>query len=347
MIEAIDLFCGAGGLTSGLLKSGIIVKAGYDIEDKCRYAYEFNNKASFINKDISIVTRQDLHQWYSGKALRLLAGCAPCQPFSKYNQGKDTTGDKKWPLLYSFARLIEEELPELVTMENVPEVTKHQVYHDFVSKLESLGYYTCAQKIICADYGIPQNRQRHVLLASRLGPIELISPTHQDNWVTVRDVIGELPELSAGQIDPNDDLHRAAKLNTLNLKRIRASKPGGSWRDWSEELKLDCHKKKSGATYGSVYGRMEWDRPSPTMTTQCYGYGNGRFGHPEQDRAISLREAAIFQTFDKEYQFNHPDNQLTTRELGTMIGNAVPVRLGEIIGLSFIQHLKTLQIFYR
>ncbi len=345
MIEAIDLFCGAGGLTAGLLKAGINVKAGYDIEEKCRYAYEFNNKACFINKDVSLVNGREINSWYSQNVPRLLAGCAPCQPFSKYNQGRDTTNDKKWPLLYSFSRLIEEELPELVTMENVPDVTKHQVYHDFILKLEELGYYTCGQTVVCADYGIPQNRQRHVLLASRLGEIKLISPTHQDNWVTVRDVIEGLPKLVAGQTDIEDNLHRAARLSILNLKRIKASKPGGSWRDWPDDLKLNCHKKKSGATYGSVYGRMEWDRPSPTMTTQCYGYGNGRFGHPEQNRAISLREAAIFQTFDKKYQFNSPNNQLTTRELGTMIGNAVPVRLGEIIGLSFLKHLELLGIF--
>ncbi|MDP8051031.1 DNA cytosine methyltransferase [Pasteurella atlantica] len=340
MIEAIDLFCGAGGLTAGLQQAGIKVKAGYDIEEKCRYAFEFNNQTIFINKDVSLVGSGELRQWYSKGAIRLLAGCAPCQPFSKYNQGKNTTLDKKWPLLYSFARLIEEELPELVTMENVPEVTKHQVYHDFVKKLESLGYYTWADTVVCADYGVPQNRRRHVLLASRLGSIKLIEPTHKDNWVTVKDVIRELPKIRAGEQLESDLLHRCSSLNQVNLKRIKMSKPGGTWKDWPEDLRLVCHKKKSGSNYGSVYGRMEWDKPSPTMTTQCFGYGNGRFGHPEQDRAISLREAAIFQTFPKDYQFSHPDDNLRMRELGTMIGNAVPVRLGETIGLSLIKHLQ-------
>lgn len=339
MIEAIDLFCGAGGLTAGLRRAGIKVKAGYDIEEQCRYAFEFNNNAEFVNKDVSLVENIEIAQHYSRGAIRLLAGCAPCQPFSKYNQGKDTSLDKKWPLLYAFVRLIEGNLPELVTMENVPEVVKHQVYHDFVKKLETLGYYTWADTVTCADYGVPQRRRRHVLLASRLGPIELIEPTHKENWVSVKEAIGHLPKIKAGEQHKDDPLHRAVSLNELNLKRIRASKQGGSWKDWPEELRLACHRKDSGSTYVSIYGRMHWDEPSPTMTTQCYGYGNGRFGHPEQDRAISLREAAIFQSFPDDYQFHPADVKMQTKVVGRMIGNAVPVRLGEIIGLSLKNHL--------
>lgn len=340
MIEAIDLFCGAGGLTAGLQQAGIKVKAGYDIEEQCRYAFEFNNHTEFVNKDVSLVDNEEIARRFSKKAIRLLAGCAPCQPFSKYNQGKDTTTDKKWPLLYAFARLIEGNLPELVTMENVPEVVKHQVYHDFVKKLEKLGYHTWADTVVCADYGVPQRRRRHVLLASRLGPIHLIDPTHKEKWINIKEVIGHLPAINAGEQHPDDPLHRAVSLNTLNLKRIRASKQGGSWKDWPEELQLACHKKSSGSTYVSIYGRMKWDEPSPTMTTQCYGYGNGRFGHPEQDRAISLREAAIFQSFPDDYQFYPVDSKMQTKDVGRMIGNAVPVRLGEVIGLSLQHHLK-------
>ena len=125
-IKVVDLFCGAGGLTAGLQQAGIKVKAGYDIEEQCRYAFEFNNNAEFVNKDVAQVENVEIAQRYSHDAIRLLAGCAPCQPFSKYNQGKDTSLDKKWPLLYAFARLIEGNLPELVTMENVPDVVKHQ-----------------------------------------------------------------------------------------------------------------------------------------------------------------------------------------------------------------------------
>ncbi|HED4436866.1 TPA: DNA cytosine methyltransferase [Pasteurella multocida] len=340
MIEAIDLFCGAGGLTAGLQKAGIKVKAGYDIEEACRYAFEFNNKSEFINKDVSLIDNAEIANKYSHGVIRLLAGCAPCQPFSKYNQGKDVEIDKKWSLLYAFARLIEGNLPELVTMENVPEVVKHQVYHDFVRRLESLGYHIWSDAVFCADYGVPQCRRRHVLLASRLGPIELIPPTHKNNWVSIREVIEHLPPIESGEQHPLDPLHRAVSLNAINLKRIRASRQGGTWRDWPEELRLACHKKNTGANYVGIYGRMSWDEPSPTMTTQCYGYGNGRFGHPEQDRAISLREAAIFQSFPDDYQFHPSSIKLQTKELGKMIGNAVPVRLGEVIGLSLKSHLE-------
>lgn len=342
IINAIDLFCGAGGLTSGLQKAGIKVMAGYDIEEQCRFAYEFNNHTRFINKDVSLIDKNELAQHYSSGSIRLLAGCAPCQPFSKYNQGKDITLDQKWLLLYEFSRLIEINLPELVTMENVPEVVKYDVYNDFLEKLKKLGYYIWADTVICANYGIPQNRRRHVLLASLLGKIELIEPTHKDYWISVRDAISHLPRIKSGEQDKQDSLHRSVALNEINLKRIRASKQGGSWKDWPEDLRLECHKKSSGSTYVSIYGRMKWDEPSPTITTQCYGYGNGRFGHPEQDRAISLREAALLQSFPSNYQFYPSNIKAKTKDIGKMIGNAVPVRLGEIIGLSFKKHIESL-----
>lgn len=338
MIEAVDLFCGAGGLTAGLRQAGVTVRAGYDIEESCRFAYEHNNHAQFIKQDVGELTGDDINGWYQDpNALRLLAGCAPCQPFSTYNQGKDTTKDKKWPLLGAFARLIKEAQPELVTMENVPSVTKHKIYHDFVESLKDEGYHVWADTVKCIEYGLPQNRRRHVLLASKLGPIELIPATHPKP-VTVKEVIGELEPIPAGVENPNDPMHRASKLSELNMRRIKHSLPGGSWNDWPEELVAGCHTKQSGKTYSSVYGRMRWEEPSPTMTTLCFGFGNGRFGHPEQDRAISLREAAMLQSFPQDYLFSPPDQPVFFRTTGRMIGNAVPVRLGEIIGTSFRQH---------
>lgn len=335
-IEAVDLFCGVGGLTAGLISAGIKVKAGYDIESACKFAYEYNNKAIFVHKNVENVTGEEVKQWYSPNTLKLLAGCAPCQPFSKYTQGKDTSKDAKWPLLYHFSRLIKEVSPDLVTMENVPEVIKHQVYHDFINELRSLGYQVFAKEVACIEYGVPQTRKRHVVLASKIGDISLIPATHKFP-VTVREVIGELEAISAGQKSDSDYLHCSAKLSELNLSRIKASKPGGTWRDWPYELRAECHKKSSGKSYTGVYGRMEWDKPAPTMTTLCHGFGNGRFGHPEQDRAISLREAALFQTFPQNYHFSPNTLPLSMAQIGRMIGNAVPVRLGEIVGLSFKQ----------
>lgn len=342
MIDTVDLFCGAGGLTAGLRRVGLAVRAGYDIDRNCKYAYEENNGATFVAKSVEDVSGTEIAKWYRPGAIKLLAGCAPCQPFSSYNQGRDTRSDRKWPLLYAFMRLIKEVQPELVTMENVPDVTKHEVYHDFVKALRDMNYSVWAERVSCTEYGLPQQRRRHVLLASKLGPISLIGPTHDDHPVTVEKAIAHLPPIASGECDPHDPLHRASRLTPLNLKRIIHSRPGGSWKDWPPKLRAACHQKASGKSYPSVYGRMRWDQPSPTMTTLCYGFGNGRFGHPEQNRGISLREAALLQSFPLDYVFM-PSKDITFKSVGRMIGNAVPVRLGEVIGLSLKKHVEELR----
>lgn len=341
-IQAIDLFCGAGGLTRGLLDAGIHVRAGYDIDTACEFPYvENNDGAVFIERSVDDICVDDIKAVLGETGIRLIAGCAPCQPFSKYRQGKDTKKDQKWGLLYQFERIVRECHPDLVTMENVPELSRHKVFADFRLTLASLGYHVDAKVVDCRGYGLPQYRLRLVLVASRLGPISVPCPTHSpDDYVTVKQAIGHLPSIQAGQQHPKDPMHIAAGLSALNLKRIRQSKPGGTWRDWEPELVAKCHRKSSGMTYRSVYGRMRWDEPSPTMTTQCYGFGNGRFGHPEQDRAISLREAAIFQSFPETYRFVPEGKKVEITPVGRMIGNAVPVKLGEAIGTSLIRHVK-------
>ena len=202
------------------------------------------------------------------------------------------------------------------------------------------GYRKWWSVIDCAAVGVPQTRKRLVLLASRLdgGPLRLLPPAPLT--VTVRQAIEALPAIQAGEVHPADALHSAPSLSELNLLRIRASRPGGTWRDWPAELQAACHRKDTGATYPSVYGRMEWDRPGPTITTQCFGYGNGRFGHPSQDRAISLREAAMLQTFPESYRFLPEGSPIRFNRLGRLIGNAVPVRLGEVIAHSLLAHLR-------
>lgn len=341
---AIDLFCGVGGLTKGLEQAGINVVAGIDFEPNCQYAYEENNNAKFIQRDITTVTPEELCSLYPDNLdIHILAGCAPCQPFSKYTQRyrKDGYKDEKWRLLYSFGNLAKKTRPEIIAMENVPELEKTSVFSDFVKELGSCGYHISHQVVYCPDYGIPQSRKRLVLLASLLGNIELIPPTHTpQNYVTVRDAIGNLPPLIAGSTDPNDLMHSATTLSEKNIRRIQQSVPGGTWRDWDEDLRLKCHKKNTGKTYPSVYGRMLWDAPSPTITTQFYGYGNGRFGHPDQDRALSLREGAILQSFPPDYKFIKSTSILNKHQLGLQIGNAVPVRLGEVIGISIINHIR-------
>jgi len=332
---AVDLFCGVGGLTRGLLDAGIQSVAGYDIDEACRYPY---------NQSVTELTGRQLSKHFPKGHVRILVGCAPCQTFSKYTQGLNNGNDPKWTILNEFARLVRELKPEIVSMENVPELQRHSVFHDFLDMLRDEGFYFTADPekrvVYCPTYGVPQHRSRVVIVASRFGPIDLIPPTHTpDRFRKVSDVLRSLPPLEAGDESSRDPMHRTSRLAPKNLRRIHHSKPGGTWRDWPRELVAKCHQEKTGKTYPSVYGRMEWDKPSPTITTQFYGFGNGRFGHPEQDRAISLREGAILQSFPKDYKFVKPNGEYCFKTIGRMIGNAVPVRLGEVIGDSIRLHL--------
>lgn len=339
----VDLFCGAGGLTTGLIGAGVNVVAGVDFDEACRYPYEANHEGiKFFSTDVAALCGSTVRKWYGDAMVRVLAGCAPCQPFSsyahRYRKGEKTDEDDRWSLLDHFGRLVGESMPDIVTMENVPAVIKHSVFTNFDSTLKQLGYKVWFDVIDCARFGLPQRRHRTVLLASRHGEIKLRESVASEVR-TVQDVIKGLPVLRHGGADKTDRLHTASCLSELNYKRITVSKPGGTWRDWPAELRADCHKKKSGKTYPSVYGRMTWDEPAPTLTTQFYGFGNGRFGHPTQRRGLSLREGAILQGFPKDYKFIPDDAEIQFKALGRMIGNAVPVDLGRVIGESIIEHV--------
>jgi DNA (cytosine-5)-methyltransferase 1 len=347
-LSAVDLFCGVGGKTHGFLRAGIDVVAGIDVDPTCRFAYEHNNPpARFVETDVARLPATYVADLFPKGTARILIGCAPCQPFSTYSYryriGKRCS-DHQWELLRAFRDIIGRVQPEIVSAENVPELatTNHPAYESFIERLESLGYHVSAKVVRCADYGVPQTRERLVVLASRLGPIELLPPTHPPSkHVTVRRAIGRLAPIEAGGPAPKyDDLHRACSLSPANLRRVRATPEGGSWLDWPARLRLACHRRNSGKTFPSVYGRMSWEALAPTLTTQCYGLGNGRFGHPDQDRAISLREAAILQTFPRDYRFVAPDERLTFKHVGRHIGNAVPVRLAEVIAESIHAHCR-------
>ncbi len=339
--SAVDVFCGAGGLTHGLLKEGIPVYAGVDIDPKCRYPYEKNNGCLFVEEDVAKISGSEVASFFPLNDTKILVGCAPCQPFSTYTRGKKDRKFHRWGLLSAFGRIIREANPDIISMENVPQLEKERVFKRFVAGLRSAGYSVTYSNVNCWEYGVPQTRTRLVLFASKFGPIALTKPTHhRKRRRTVRQAISRLHPLKAGEIFKGDRLHRASALSPRNLRRIQASKPGGTWRDWTDELVADCHKAETGETYPGVYGRMAWKGPAPTITTQCHGFGNGRFGHPEQDRAISLREAALLQTFPRRYRFTAPTDPITFHHLGRLIGNAVPVRLGRIIGRSIVMHLE-------
>ena len=347
-ISAVDLFCGVGGLTYGLAQAGINVVAGIDIDETCKYAYKQNNEAKFVCKDISSVTDEDISPLYPEGDIKLLVGCAPCQPFSPHAyKNPNRESDKKWGLLTDMQELVRKVKPEIVSMENVPRLQTQKIFTDFVDTLHALKYKVRHKVLYCPDYGVPQKRRRLVLVASKLGEISLPPKTHATSrqnglepYRTVRDTIEALPETTDGTVCRTDPLHWTRKLAEINKERLKQSKPGGTWLDWKPELRAPCHKKASGQTYKSVYARMEWDQPAPTITTQFYNFGTGRFGHPKQDRALSLREGALLQTFPEDYEFIDPSVPASITRLGVHIGNAVPVQLATVIGQSIQKHLE-------
>jgi len=341
--SVVDLFCGAGGLSHGFKLQSFRLAAGIDTDEACRYPYETNNEAPFLRKDVGTLTATEVEELFIPGEKRVLVGCAPCQPFSTYNQKNK---DPNWRLLGSFAALIDCVRPDVVSMENVPRLIKFRggaTFRSFVNTLKSADYHVVWNVLYGPDFGLAQTRSRLVLLASRLGEIALPEPTHAGRHRTVKEEIGDLPPLGHGEADGVDHLHCASKLSPINAQRIAMAKPGGTWRDWDEGLVAECHKIKTGKGYSSVYGRMLWTGPAPTIATQFYGFGNGRFGHPVQDRGLSLREGALLQGFPRNYEFVPPGQRVEFKKVGRMIGNAVPVALASAIAKSVRAHIESFQ----
>ena len=344
-VSVVDLFCGAGGLSHGFRREGFSIAAGIDLDDHCRYAFETNNHAPFTCRDVKDLDVEELASHFRPGTRKILIGCAPCQPYSPYSRKYRRDGDDpKWHLLTDFAQLATALKPDVVSMENVPHLLtfrQGQPFHGFVARLEEAGYQVVFGKLYGPAYGLPQQRTRLVLVASLLGPVALPAPTHAPTaYPTVDEAIGSLTPIPAGGTDTEDRLHRAQNLSRLNLARIRASRPGGTWDDWPEHLVAPCHQRHTGRTFRAVYGRMEGDQPAPTLTTQFFSYGSGRFGHPSQDRALSLREGAVLQGFAPDYAFMAPDDEVVFERLGRMIGNAVPVAMAQAVARSIKAHLQ-------
>ena len=337
----IDLFCGAGALSHGFLLEDFSIECGYDLDGACQYPFEENNGALFVQRDISDVEPGALQSHFTPGLPKVLIGCAPCQPYSRYSRGRF---DPKWLLLADFARLATAIEADIVTMENVPQLIRFKggsLFREFVTTLEEAGYAVRWKVVNCPDFGVPQSRSRLVVICSKHGEPSLPEPTHVlPSYTTVKDAISGMAPLEAGSSDPEDPLHCASIMAPINVRRIRASRPGGTWRDWPPELVADCHRKQSGKQYFAVYGRMRWDQQAPTITTKFIGFGNGRFGHPEQDRALSLREGALLQTFPPHYAFVRPGEQVSITRVGRMIGNAVPVLLARAVARAVKKHLE-------
>jgi len=339
-IRGIDLFCGCGGVTHGFLRAGIDMRLGVDFEGAYRETFEKNNKVPFIERDVRRLEIGEIIERLGGdkEAHLIVSSCAPCQPFSLKNgkRSRDASVDPRIDLGFELTRIVRELLDEDVNctgifMENVPEFSKSPVWVGVREELLKMGFSVAYNVVNCADYGTPQSRRRFIALAVRGGGfLTMPRPTHGDGLLptlTVRDAFKGLPKIEAGaecDVTPN---HRSRALSELNFQRIN-SVPlnGGSRSAFPEELVLACHKKFDG--HKDVYGRMSFDTPSPTITTRCISITNGRYGHPEEHRGISVREAARLQTFPDDFVFHGNSIETDAR----MIGNAVPVAVAELFG---------------
>ena len=331
---AYDFFCGAGGLTRGLLDAGIEVIAGFDRDPRRQSTFESNNDAKFVLSDIRDLcpAAMALPPPAGCHGELLLAACAPCQPFSaQRKKGIDSHGEAV--LLGEFGRLVEAILPAYVLVENVPGIARvpgFSTFRRFCRMLDCNRYHRITQVVNAKHYGVAQNRRRLLLLAARGRIPSLPAPSHgpaRQPFRTVRQSIALFPPIPAGGEAPDFPNHVAAAVSDLNLERLRSTPhDGGDRRSWPARLRLPCH---SGGYRGhtDVYGRMYWDRPAPALTGRCYSISNGRYGHPEQDRAVSLREAAALQSFPDQYRFFG-----TKTDIAQQVGNAVPVRLAEALG---------------
>jgi DNA (cytosine-5)-methyltransferase 1 len=338
---AVDFFSGAGGLTRGLADAGIPVVLGIDADEGCRETYERNNPGSrFLHADVRDLRAEEIVRAV-GQVHRdelLLAACAPCQPFAQLNRHGHQ--DDSATLLGRFARFVQALRPGQVFVENVPGLARvrgSSTHRRFRKMLKSLGYEYWEGVLDAKIYGVPQTRRRFIIIAIRNAEPTPPPATHGPGllpYETVENAIRTYPALEAGETHPIVPNHRAARLSPLNLERIRHTpQDGGDRTAWPLRLWLDCHR---GGHQGhtDVYGRMYWQRPAPTLTCKCYSLTNGRYGHPEQDRAISFREAARLQSFDDNYVFYTG----VQSRLASQIGNAVPVRLASVVG-THIRHL--------
>ena len=361
-IKVFDFFAGCGGTSKGFSKAGMETVFAIDNDQQAAQTFvkNFSNtqlRSKYIYKedpllktgdylvcdikDIPTEALQPIINDAQDHAL-LFSGCAPCQPFSKQNTTLPKDDDRV-VLLDEFRRFIKYYLPEYIFIENVPGMQKvkgkNGPFDRLIKFLDETGYFYTYKVIVSKKYGVPQSRRRLILIASKLSNIEFPEETHglstnKLDYSTSKQWIAGFPELIAGEVDKNDPIHRAASLSDINLLRIKETPVGGDRRDWPKDLWLDCHSNGyKGHT--DVYGRIKWDEPATALTTKCHSLSNGRFGHPEQNRAISIREAACLQTFDRNYIF---EGGLVS--MARQIGNAVPVLLAERFGEKFKEHLQ-------
>lgn len=327
---AIDLFCGCGGVTAGLKAARFKVMAAVDNDPIACRTYRANHPSVRLwEKDIV-----DIDPWLMRESLPvlgtldLLVVCAPCQPFS--SQRRSVAEDNRTSLMLQAIKFAEALQPRLILFENVPGLggPRFKGLRDrLVAGLTAQGYnFGITRQLDAADFGVPQRRVRSIMLASRFHTAPQLPQSSVGGiQPTVRTAIGDLNPLRSGEADANDELHFARDHRPVALERLKhIPRDGGSRDSLPDELQLQCHKGHKG--HPDVYGRMAWDAIAPTLTTGCTDLTRGRFGHPRDDRSVTLREAARLQTFPDEYRFLG-----NSKEIASQIGNAVPVK--------FIEHL--------
>lgn len=358
---AIDLFCGAGGLSKGLEDSNINVALGVEINATAAQTYSNNLPGIVLNSNICNVTGQHILarlKIHKGE-LFLLAGCPPCQTFSSL-QKDDVSNDARNHLIFEYIRLIYETEPLFILMENVPGLPNgrgKKIFKQATTELQKL-YHIKYDVLNCADYGVPQTRKRLVLHGIRNDIFKLIKQhnsnfevslppqTHTNDlkknptlqpWETVNTTltISPLPNVAAGQPAPAGyPNHETSGLSTTNINRIQYIRThGGNRSCLPPHLQLPCHQKEN-VGYTGVYGIMDITKPAPTITSGCIFFSKGRYGHPTQDRAITVREAARFQSFPDSFIFSG-----NRTETALQVGNAVPPRLAAASGFYFLDLL--------
>lgn len=345
-LTIIDIFCGCGGSSYGFKLAGFDIKAAIDKNRLATETYKLNfPDSSVLMQEIvpteaesvahDLLTAADLEV---GECTVLLA-CPPCQGFCRLS--RDGVNDPRNKLVLALSKIVAVIKPEFCVIENVPGLaigSGNAIFHEALEELKFAGYSNLAWEILnAADYGVPQRRRRLLLIASRLGAVSIPEPFDYRRK-TVRETIAQLPAIAAGSVDTTDSLHRSPSASPKVLDRIRSiPKDGGSRKSLPPTLQLECHKKYSG--FCDVYGRMKWDEPSPTITTGCINVTKGRFIHPEQDRAISVREAALLQTFPPDFKFCG-----TPWQVARQIGEAVPVEFALMVAEHIINLRKQLVI---
>ena len=346
MLKAIDLFCGAGGLALGLRQAGFSLVASLDDDPCAAKTYRANLGTHIIETGIDKISPDHLLEFAGlrGNDCDLLAGGPPCQGFSVQRRGDDN--DQRNSLVLKFIRFVEVIRPRFFLIENVRGLMSKRgrpFFEQLMSRAQMAGYRLSVSKLNAVDYGVPQERIRVFMVGQLIDnacfvPFQFPPPSHRaENYRTVRSAIGDLPRPpDDGSPHPRFPLHyRETRLSKTNLERFRHIPEGGGRDDLPEHLQLRCHTDNPSHRHKDVYGRMWWDRPAPTLTARFDSFSRGRFGHPEDDRTITLREGARLQTFPDDFHF-YGNREAVARQ----IGNAVPPRLAEVIGEAIADCLK-------